>query len=233
MGVIKNKKMISVFLPIRKNSQRVSNKNVKDFAGVKGGLTKIKLTQLLKLKEIDRIIVSTDCNSAIHIANSFKSNKIQVDLRPENLCLSSTTTDELILYVNKIVQEGLILWTHVTSPLFNDLNYREAIKIYHEQNQKFDSLMSVSIHKGFYWKKNNPINYDRNTLKWPFTQDVEPIIEINNAVFIADSSIYKKHSDRIGKNPYLLKTSKINSFDIDWETDFDIAEQIYLNNVRN
>ena len=61
----------------------------------------------------------------------------------------------------------------------------------------------------------------------------EPIIEINNAVFIADKSIYKKYSDRIGKNPYLLKTSKINSFDIDWETDFDIAEQIYLNNVRN
>ena len=105
------------------------------------------------MKEIDRIIVSTDCDSAINIANSFNNNKIQVDLRPENLCLSSTTTDELILYVNKIVQEGLILWTHVTSPLFNDLNYREAIKVYYEQNQKFDSLMSVSIHKGFYWKK--------------------------------------------------------------------------------
>jgi N-acylneuraminate cytidylyltransferase len=59
------------------------------------------------------------------------------------------------------------------------------------------------------------------------------LIEINNAVFIADSSIYKTYSDRIGKNPYLLETSKINSFDIDWQTDFDIAEQIYLNNVRN
>ena len=92
--------------------------------------------------------------------------------------------------------------------------------------------MSLFI-KDFTGKKNNPINYDRNKLKWPFTQDIEPIIEINNAVFIADKSIYKKYSDRIGKNPYLLKTSKINSFDIDWETDFDIAEQIYLNNVRN
>lgn len=225
--------MISVFLPIRKNSQRVYNKNVRDFAGIKGGLTKIKLTQLLKLKEIDRIIVSTNCDNAVQIANSFDNNKIQIDLRPEDLCLSSTTTDELILYVNNIVEDGLILWTHVTSPLFNELNYSEAIQIYYEQNQIFDSLMSVSIHKGFYWKKNNPINYDRNIQKWPFTQDIEPLIEINNAVFIADSSIYKTYSDRIGKNPYLLETSKIKSFDIDWQTDFDIAEQIYLNNVRN
>ena len=45
-----------VFLPCRKGSQRVPNKNTRPFAGVDGGLLRIKLEELLKAKLIDKII---------------------------------------------------------------------------------------------------------------------------------------------------------------------------------
>ena len=45
---------------MRKGSQRVKNKNIRDFSGIEGGLTYIKLSQLLEVKEINTIIVSTD-----------------------------------------------------------------------------------------------------------------------------------------------------------------------------
>lgn len=40
------------FLPTRKGSERVQNKNTRTFAGIEGGLLKLKLNQLL---EIDRV----------------------------------------------------------------------------------------------------------------------------------------------------------------------------------
>lgn len=225
--------MLSVFLPIRKNSQRVPNKNVKNFAGVEGGLTKIKLDQLINVSNIDKIILSTDCEIAISIAKKINSNKVFIDNRPEEFCRSDTTTDDLIEYVNTIVKKGTILWTHVTSPFINEKTYYNAIDFFLKNKNKYDSLMSVSYLKNFFWKENKPLNYKREILKWPHTQNIEPIIEINNGIFITEKEVYEKLNDRIGTNPYLYETNKIQSFDIDWPQDFNIAEKIYIDSVKN
>ena len=51
---------VIAFLPCRQGSQRVKNKNIKPFAGIEGGFISIKLTQLLKVEAIDKIVVSTN-----------------------------------------------------------------------------------------------------------------------------------------------------------------------------
>ena len=51
---------VTVFLPMRKGSQRIKNKNIRDFSGIKGGLSFIKISQLLKVESISRIVISTD-----------------------------------------------------------------------------------------------------------------------------------------------------------------------------
>lgn len=220
--------MISVFLPIRKNSQRILNKNTKKFAGVEGGLTRIKLEQLIKVDKVDRIYVSTDCHKSKKIAQEMNSNKIEIDHRPKKYCSSNTTTDSLIQYANSIIPEGIIIWTHVTSPLFDHKNYNDCINHYLSNIDTNDSLMTVTKHKGFFYNDNIPLNFNREETKWPFTQEIKPINEVNNAVFIADKEIYNKYSDRIGINPYLYESGKIDSFDIDWPEDFTIAEILYL-----
>ena len=44
--------MISFFIPIRKGSKRVINKNTRPILHFKKGLTEIKVRQLLKLKHL-------------------------------------------------------------------------------------------------------------------------------------------------------------------------------------
>ena len=44
--------MISIFIPIRKNSKRIKNKNIKKIGKFKYGLTEIKINHLEKLKNI-------------------------------------------------------------------------------------------------------------------------------------------------------------------------------------
>ena len=62
---------ISFFIPCRAGSQRIKNKNTKSFAGVEGGLIKIKLDQLLSLDNEIPIVISTDDEKVIDIANSY------------------------------------------------------------------------------------------------------------------------------------------------------------------
>lgn len=81
----------------------------------------------------------------------------------------------------------------------------------------------------FLWSKENNIciNHDRSIVKWPRTQDLKPLYEINHAFYINSKENYYKYRDRIGELPFLYELDKIHSFDIDWEDDFKLAEMIY------
>jgi len=218
---------VIVFLPMRKGSQRVKNKNINDFAGIKGGLTFIKISQLLQCKKIDKVIVSTNDEEVKNIALSFNDPRIILDDRPGHLANSKTSTDDLVKYVPKIIDSGTVLWTHVTSPFITGTLYDDMIDKYLANLQQYDSLMSVTKIQKFLWNKEKPINYEKLREKWPRTQTLEPIFEINSGAFIADIEVYKQLQDRIGTNPYLYELSHIVAFDIDWQDDFDIAEILW------
>lgn len=218
---------INVFLPCRKGSQRVPKKNIKEFAGFKNGLIEIKLKQLLECKKIDKIYLSTNDEEILTYAQSLNQNRIVLHKRAEYLSSSETSTDELVSHVLELIPDDDILWTHVTSPFLNANVYDDIISKYEEVKiQGFDSLMTTNLIQGFLWNKEGPINYDRTKEKWPRTQTIEPLHEINSAVFLANAEIYRTLSDRIGTNPFLYELDKIKGFDIDWEDDFKIAEAI-------
>jgi CMP-N-acetylneuraminic acid synthetase len=218
---------VIAFLPMRKGSQRVKNKNIKDFSNIKGGLTFIKITQLLKSKNISTIIVSTNDEEVKSIALSFNDERIIIDNRPEKLASSDTSTDDLIKYVLSIVKNDIVLWTHVTSPFVSEEFYDDMIKKYFENIGNYDSLMSVTKIQKFLWNNKKPINYDKSKEKWPRTQTLEPVYEVNSGAFIADIEVYKNLNDRVGKKPFLYELSEKKAFDIDWEDDFEIAEILW------
>ena len=217
-----------VFLPCRKGSQRVPNKNTRPFAGIEGGLLRIKLEQLLTCDKIDKIYLSSDDEVVLNIGKSMNNNRIIIDKRPDYLCQSSTSTDDVIRYVPELIKEdATIIWTHVTSPFLKAETYDKMIDSYYNNLSKYDSLMSVNELRTFIWNKDGAINYDRDKEKWPRTQTLEPWYEINSGAFIADRSIYTQLHDRVGKHVYPYVTTKMESFDIDWPEDFEMAEMIY------
>ena len=220
--------MITVFLPCRAGSERVPEKNTRSFAGLEGGLLKIKLNQILKINLVDKIILSTNDPRVIEIAQNI-SDRIVIDVRSEELSLSSTSTDDLIKYIPSIITEGHVLWTHTTSPFLTNDIYSEAIKIYLENLEIgiHDSLMTVNKLQTFLWDKNGSFNYDRKIEKWPRTQTIKELYEINSGIFINSIENYIKFQDRIASNPYLMNTKGYSSFDIDWPEDFELAEMIY------
>lgn len=224
-------KNFAFFLPTRQGSERVKNKNTKRFAGIEGGLLRLKIEQLLKVDGIP-IYVSTNDPETIFIAKSFKSARIRVYLRPEYLCSSSTLLSDLIDYVPTIVEEEHIIWVHVTEPFVDSQCLKNAIDFYYQEvlvSKKFDSLMSCNKIQTFLWDQKIKafISHNHSDVKWPRSQDINPIYEINSAIFINSKFNYLMHKDRIGLNPYLYVLTKVQAIDIDWEEDFKLAEFIY------
>lgn len=217
---------IHVFLPCRKGSERIPNKNIKDFSGIKGGLLKIKLEQLLNVSTLDSIVVSSNDEKVLDFAFKYcTDSRVRIDERPDYLGESGTSTDDLIKYVPTIIPTGHILWTHVTSPFLNELGYEAIIRQYYQAlSNGYDSLMTVKELRGFIWNKSAPISYDRNAEKWPRTQTIEPLYEIDSAVFLNSAEQYISMNDRIGLKPSMYIQDAESSIDIDWPEDFLFAE---------
>jgi CMP-N-acetylneuraminic acid synthetase len=223
---------LSIVLPIRQGSQRTKNKNVRPFSNDGKSLTELKIKELLKIKNVDEIVVTTNYPEAINqIKKVIKDNpKVKIDIRPENLCLSSTIVKELIDYMPTICSGKHILWLHVTSPFVKAQDYENAIDIYFDKIQEgYDSIMSVGEIKQFLWSDTQKriINTDDTKNKWPNTQDLETLYEINHAFYINSRKNYLSTSDRIGSNPYLYILKAEKNIDIDWEEDFQFAQKIY------
>ena len=221
------------FLPCRKGSQRIRDKNIKKICNYEMGLVEIKLNQLLKVEKIKNIFLSTDDLKKINFAKRLNKKKIILDVRPDFLCSNKTSTDQLIRYVGEKFNNVNILWTHVTSPFINSEFYDKFIDKYFETlNITNDSLMSVTKVQKFIWNDKGPVSYSLNPEKWPRTQTIKPLFEINSGVFIAHSDLYKKFHNRIGLSPFLYEIDHLTAFDIDWEEDWIIAENIMSNKIR-
>lgn len=224
--------MITAFVPCRKGSQRIPDKNVKPFAGVEGGLLQIKLDQLLQCKKINRVIVSSNDERVLNYAQGLNEEKIFIDERPDHLGSNSTTTDSLIRYVPSLIDKGHVLWTHVTSPFLSSKDYDALIDSYFKAlSDGYDSLMTVLRLQGFIWNNEGPLSYRREKLNWPMTQNIEPLYEIDSGAFISSVENYLTYQDRIGVRPLLFEQDKMKSVDIDWPDDFLFAEELWKKNL--
>lgn len=223
---------LSIFLPLRKGSQRVIGKNSKPFSSDGKSLFQIKLEQLINIEKIKEIIISTNDEEIIKQINiNFKDvKKLKIDIRPEKLCLSTTIVKDLIDYVPTITTCKYILWVHATNPFVRTEDYNNAINNYEKAiKEGYDSIMSVTEHKQFLWSNSKKliINTNDKINKWPNTQDLEPLYEINHAFYINSRENYINMHDRIGNNPALYILEGEKTIDIDWEKDFIFAQKVY------
>ena len=220
---------IAFFLPTRKGSERVKNKNTRPFADIEGGLVENKIKQLLSTKHIDEILFSSNDEMCIAIAEKYTSDsRLRIIPRPNELCLSTTNLQDLICYVPTITNADHILWGHVTTPLVEAKVYDTAIEQYLSKIIKgYDSLVSVKELKNFLLNQEGKLVNNSTNIPWPRTQDLEPLYEINHAIFLAIRSVYTEQKNRIGQKTLLYIMDEIHSKDIDWEEDFKIAEIMY------
>jgi len=218
------------FLPCRAGSERVRDKNTRPFAGFQDGLIELKLRQMTGVKRLEQIIVSSNDARVLDYADAFRRTldpRVKPVERPDELGRSSTAMDDFILYIARLAEAGVIVWSHVTSPFVRAADYDGIIDAYEEAVAKgHDSLVTVTrLHK-FLWDEKGPINYDPVPIKWPRSQDIRPVFEINHVAYVMPFAVMRDVGDRIGRRPYFMELPEATALDIDWEEQFHLLEQL-------
>ncbi len=220
------KNLVAV-IPVRKGSQRVKNKNFRNFAGKNLLIHKIKI--LKKIKEIDEIIINTDSNKAVKIAKRFNVNYHK---RIKYYASSKCSNSEFWAHIAKVTDAKYIMFTNCTSPLIRKKTYEKIIHSFKKRKKRsIDSINTVTELKDYLYLKNKPINFKKN--KAPNSQDLPDIVKLNFAVNIISKKQMQVSKSLIGKNPILYKLDEIEGFDINTPFEFNFAENLFKkNNLR-
>jgi len=215
----KNKKVTAV-VPTRKSSQRIKSKNTRAFSDT--NLLELKLKVLKKVKNIDNIIVNTDCPESIKIAKEYG---VSIHTRDEYYASSNVTNNVHWRHIAETTDSDIILLAQTTSPLIKIKTYEDAIENFLMPDNKFDSINSVSIEKKFLWKDNKPINYQYSMT--PKSQDLPDIFSLNFAITIIKKDDMLNYENVVGHNPHFVPLDDIEALDVDDMIHFEFAEFMY------
>ena len=215
---------ITAVIPVRAGSRRLKNKNIFPWEDEKNLLT-YKIHQLKMVKEINRIVVSSDSDEMLAMGDA---NGCYTHKRSPEYCDEKTKSwGEVIAHIAQSVQGEHILWAHATCPLIEPARYSDAISTYFEiLTQGYDSLVSFEAHQRYTWDKNGPVNYVLGKGHIP-SQELEPTYTPTFGIGLMPRLDMIKHTYLHGPQPYRYLLSKIESVDIDDELDLVQAKAFY------
>lgn len=217
---------IKVAIPLKTNSIRVPNKNLRPFSSNRS-LFDIKAEQLLKVFDPNDVYVSSENPAVEKIVAKYGFNFL---LRDEALTKSTALENQIVSsIVKEIPGKPDILWAQVTQPLFDEFD--KLMGVYDTLNPKYDSIVVVKKLRHHILDANgNPINF--NFGYWhKITQDLPALYEVAWAAFIMRREMLEQAWYQIGRAPYLYET-ETPLVDIDTEFDFRIAS-ILFDNYKN
>lgn len=211
---------IKALIAVRSGSERVLNKNLRPFAG--SNLLELKIKQLKTIKEFDGIIVNSNDDRMLEIADKLGVETVK---RDPLYATSSVSMSDVYKNMAENFNGDIVVYANVTNPLVNTESYINGIKTFKEIRDKFDSLNSAHLVKEFMFLDNQPINYSLD--KQPRSQDLPNIYALNFAFSILTKEDMIKYTNVIGRAPYMYELTEAESVDIDTEFDFEIAEFLY------
>tara|TARA_A100001391_G_scaffold32222_3_gene17283 strand:+ start:42 stop:713 length:672 start_codon:yes stop_codon:yes gene_type:complete len=215
-----SREKITVVVPVRKGSQRVKNKNFKPFAD--SNLLKIKLNVLKQVDVIDEIVVNTDSNIAMEIADEYDVSKC---IREDYYASSECNNSEFFQNIAENTDTDYIIYSPCTAPLIKVDTYYDFINRFRNAKDRYDSLTTVTDVKQHLWLNEKPMNYKPSDS--PNTQDLPDIVSLTYGISIISKENMIKHRNVVGKKPLFYKLDDFEAIDIDNPIDFEFAEFIY------
>ena len=208
---------IVALVPMKLNSERVKNKNIRKFDNGRPLCTYI-LDTLKNVNNIDEIYVYCSDEKI----KDYIPEEIIYLKRSNSLDQSTTKINEVLKAFAQDVDADYYVLTHATAPFITKETIEKGVEII--RNGEYDSVFTVTKLQDFLWKDNKPLNYSLDAI--PRTQDLEPLYEETSGLYIYSKELILKEGRRIGYNPFMLEVSKIEALDIDTEDDFFISNAV-------
>ena len=226
-----NKKRIKIisFIPAKKNSQDLKNKNLKKLNNL--SLVELAILGAKKSKLINEIYLSSDSEKILKIGTKLNIDAIK---RQKNLSTYSASANSVILdFIKNKIQNNqhedcIIVYLQPTSPFRNNIHIDQAIK--HLIKKKLRSLVSVTENKNFFkslYKKKTTLNpFFNDNFVTNNRQNLKKVYSPNGAIYIFYSSDFIKNKKlSFTKTGYYIM-NRIDSIDIDDKEDYELANYL-------
>jgi N-acylneuraminate cytidylyltransferase len=221
-----SRKKITAVVPIRKGSQRVPNKNFKEFYKGKN-LLELKIENLLNVHLIDDIVVNTDSDDAILIAKKYGVSYFK---REPYYASSDCSQSDFFHNLAKTTNSDIIIHSPCTSPLVKVDTMYDAINRFIISNN--DSCNSVGLVKDYLWLNNLPLNYEILNNNVPNSQDLPDVLKLTFGFNIISKELMVKQRNVVGNNPLFYMVDEIEETDIDTQLDFELAQFLVSKNYN-
>ncbi len=223
---MKNKNILAI-IPARGGSKSIPKKNIKLLAGKPLISYPIKLAK--SIKEIDRIIVSTDSEEIAEIA---KKHGAEVPfIRPAELARDSTPSLPVLQHCVRFLEThenykaDIILQLFPTSPFLRKETVIKAINLL--QNKECNSVVSVEEDYGRFWnyskfKKRHITFYPKKRVN---RQYYKPLFRENGAIYFSKYNVIINKNKIVDDKSIKFIVMKPNELiDIDTLEDWKNAE---------
>ena len=214
---------VVALLPIKMNNQRIPGKNIKKFDDG---------TPLMEL--IQKTLLETDCLDEIYVYCSNPSVKeyilpgIKYLQRPDYLDGDGANSNDIIREFIKVVPADVYVETHATGPFTKSKSIEKCVQAV--LSGEYDSAFLAKKMQEFMWQNGKPMNFDAQN--FPRTQDLVPIYSEAPGAYVFSKATFEKCNRRVGEKPYIYEISEVESRDIDYPEDFEIANAIYMSIIR-
>ncbi|HBC31339.1 MAG TPA: hypothetical protein DC024_08885 [Clostridiales bacterium] len=217
--------MIKALVAVRSGSERVTNKNIRSFAGK--SLLEYKIIQLKRLKMLDGIIVNSNDDTMLNLAKKMGCEAVK---REQYFALPTVSMSEVYKNIAKNSNSDVIVYCNATNPLISDQTIEVAIRFYLENYPEVESVNTANLIKEFLFLNGEPLNY--NPKKQPRSQDLPDIYALNFAVNVISKKDMINYSNIISPKNHLILTNELESVDIDTEYDFEVAEFLFNKKLK-
>lgn len=210
------------FIPVRGGSKSIPLKNIKLLNG--RPLIYWTLDAAVNCNEIDTVVVSTDSQEIKNTVEDYRSPKIKVISRSEEVSTDTASTESVMIEFARNYEFENIVLVQATSPLLASGDLTNGIKKFSEDN--IDSVLSVVRQKRFIWEEKSgvvsAINYD--PLNRPRRQEFDGYLVENGAFYITSREDLLATGFRISGQIAAVEMPEETYFEIDEPSDWTIVE---------
>jgi len=209
-------------VPIKKESERVKNKNIQKVGDQK--LYEIcinKVAALQKQGHIDRVYVDTDIEEIQKWIKRFDNvTLIKRNPRRSHYDMSANDTMLYDIVQTNAQPEDVFCHAFITAPFADVLKMRDCIK----------AIKSGKYNSAFIGERIQSYTFTEDGVKcfegMPSTQDLPPVYKDTCAFNVTKVKEFKKNNDRYCKDVFIAKCGKVEGIDIDTPEDLEMARAI-------
>jgi N-acylneuraminate cytidylyltransferase len=211
-----------IFIPIKEHSQRVPQKNFRDFGGKP--LYQHVISKYFTCGAEFELWVDTDSEEIWNWVNNECPDNFYSYMRPESLRGDDVSVNLLIsnFIKNHCGNGDAVAQIHITSP------FLEPSDLLPFSLDKYDSITSANVIQSRIWREEKygycPVNH--NPMKMEKTQDLPVLYEENSAFYIFKVDSFKRTGKRIGEKNCFWSLNFPKNLDIDTEEDWDICKKV-------